>query len=56
MMGQDDILEDPLSIKDTVKEEERNSLDMQLQDEILKDSFIQEGKYIPNILERNIAQ
>ena len=45
---QDDILKDPLTIKDNVKEEERNSLDIKWQDDILKDplSIKDEGEYI----------
>ena len=45
---QDDILKDPLSIKDNVKEEERSSLDIKWQDDILKDplSIKDEGEYI----------
>ena len=34
---QDDILKDPLSIKDNVKEEEENSLDIKWQDDNLED-------------------
>ena len=34
---QDDIIKDPLTIKDNVKEEERNSLDIKWQDDNLED-------------------
>ena len=43
----DDNLEDPLSIKDNIKVEEKNSLDIKWQDDILKDtlSIKDRGKY-----------